>query len=98
MNLKVGDAVSRAISHVEELYSKEGITNVGLEEVEFDDAAGEWTVTVGFSRPWEQLPRGNGGLAAVLDARTLPKRTYKQVRIDDGSAEGVAVRNRRIDA
>ena len=27
--------------------------NVGLEEIDFDDSSKNWSVTVGFSRPWD---------------------------------------------
>jgi hypothetical protein len=58
--MDVKEAVATAKKYVGELFTQEGITNLGLEEIEFDEQAGEWRVTVGFSRPgirWEGLLR-----------------------------------------
>ena len=74
----VRDAVQKAREHLDELFYGEEITDVGLEEVVFDEESNEWKITIGFSRPWD---RGNG-LAYELDNRR--SRSYKVIRIDDG--------------
>ena len=78
MNMK--EAARTAKEYVADLYAGEQITDVGLEEIEFDDRSNDWVVTIGFARPWDQ--RINS-LAATLERKRVPARSYKVVRIDD---------------
>ena len=50
--MEVKDAVRLAKEYVADLFEAEQITNVGLEEVVFDEPSDCWNVTIGFSRPW----------------------------------------------
>jgi hypothetical protein len=90
MQMDVKEAVATAKKYVGELFAQEGITNLGLEEVEFNEQAGEWRVTVGFSRPWD----GVGIFASV--AQPNPRRSYKVVRISDGTGTVTSVRDRDV--
>lgn len=85
--MDVQTAIATAKHHIAEIFGPEGATNVGLEEVEFEDAERAWDVTIGFLRPWDQ-PRANA-LFPVAE-----KRTYKRVRIDDATGRVLAVKNR----
>jgi hypothetical protein len=86
MNAK--EAVEIAKNTINDLFAKEGVTNLGLEELEFDDAHDLWRITIGFSRSWDSH-QGISALAGVL------RRTYKIVEIDkDGKAR--AVKNREV--
>ena len=76
--MDVKEAVRTAKSYIAELFTDETITNVGLEEVEFNSTSNNWEVTIGFSRPWDQ----KNPLTAALGNK-LPTRSYKLVRIDD---------------
>lgn len=87
--MDVKEAVKTAVGYVKELYSDENITNVGLEEVVKDPIDEEWTVTVGFSRPWD-FPAQS--FATTLQGRN-PARQYKLVKIDK-SGQVVAVKIR----
>lgn len=88
-------AVDLAKKYVKDLFENEGIFDVGLEEVEFDDRAQKWNVTIGFSRPWDKPVTGIGeGLAALAQQIASPKRAYKVVRIDDASRRIEALKNR----
>lgn len=87
--MDVKSAVHLAKQHILELFAEEQVTNLGLEEVEFDGAESEWIVTLGFSRPWD-TPRNT---LASLAMSTLP-RSYKVVRISDESAHVLSVKNR----
>lgn len=89
--MDVKDAVQKAKLYIMEIFASEGVTNLGLEEVEFDDQSKEWVVTIGFSRPWD---KSEGGLAALAYQITNPNRSYKVVRIDEGSAKVRSVKNR----
>jgi hypothetical protein len=90
--VNVKDVVTIAVNHVSDLFEHEGISNLGLEEIEFDDQVGEWFVTVGFSRPWD-YPQGALNLLATPSGR--PKRSFKTVRVNK-SGEVLAVKNREV--
>jgi hypothetical protein len=87
MNVK--QAVTTAKQHILDLFADENLANLGLEEVEFDDQASEWRVTIGFSRPWDEPPRSP--LAALANAAAL-RRTYKVVRISDSTSHVLSVK------
>jgi hypothetical protein len=89
--MDVKEAVAAAKTYVGELFSQEGISNLGLEEVEFDEQAGEWRVTVGFSRPWDTI---TGWGVLTQQSQTNPRRAYKVVRISDSTGAALSVRNR----
>jgi uncharacterized protein YdeI (YjbR/CyaY-like superfamily) len=92
--MDVKEAVKLAKEHVLDLFADENITNLGLEEVSFYDQDGEWTVTLGFSRPWDE-PRNT---LASLAQTNLPRRSYKIVRIDDnGKVKGVKNREGKYE-
>lgn len=89
--MDVKEAVERAKVHIQDLFSSEGIYNVGLEEVEFDDMSKRWSVTIGFSRPWDE-PANT--LASIARHMSYPNRSYKIVQIDDMSGQVQSVKNR----
>lgn len=76
--MDVKQAAKEAKKYLLGLYSDEELTNVGLEEVEFENSTGSWKITIGFSRPWDHK---SALLTALGDQR--PARSYKVVRIDD---------------
>ena len=84
--MDVKQAVKIAKTHVTDLFADEGIVNVGLEEVEFNDAQLRWRVTIGFSRPWDH----KNPLTAALGDRPAG-RSYKVIHIHDtdGSVESL---------
>ena len=91
--MEVKQAVRMAKRYVIDLFEAEQITDVGLEEIVFDEKSDSWNVTIGFSRPWDQ----KGPLVAAL-AERRPARSYKVVRIHDQSLEVESVRDRFLDA
>jgi hypothetical protein len=88
--MDVKEAVGLAKRHVADLFAQEGVTNLGLEEVEYDDARAQWRITLGFSRPWDR-PAPLAAIAGWADG--VMKRTYKIVIIDE-AGKVLAVRNR----
>ena len=84
--MDVRQAVDLAKTHVAELFAKEGLINLGLEEVEYVDARDVWRITVGFSRAWDQ----QGSVASLL---APARRTYKAVTIDN-EGKVISVKNR----
>ena len=65
--MDVKQAVQIAKQYVSELFEGEPITNVGLEEVVYEDESDTWKITIGFSRPWHRtepqtaLPKCSAG-------------------------------------
>jgi hypothetical protein len=88
--MDVKEAVATAKKYVEELFGDEGITNVGLEEVVFDEANNNWNITIGFNRPWDAPMNVFGAIAQA----TRPSRSFKIVEINDNKEVPVSVRNR----
>lgn len=87
--MDVKEAVKSAVAYVKDLYEDEGAQNFGLEEVVQDKYSGEWTVTVGFSRPWD-FPQQT--FATAIQGRT-PTRQYKVVTLNDvGEVTSVKIR------
>ena len=97
--MNVSDAVQVAISDTKKLFESEGLSNLGLEEVAFDDSSEEWIITVGFSRPWDYPNAdmlGTGVLSALraAQAQTVhPQRSFKIVRVKDSDGRVVSVKN-----
>lgn len=88
--MDVKQAVALAKQHILELFADENLSNMGLEEIEFDERSSEWHVTIGFSRPWDE-PRT---ALASLSGMAVPRRTYKVLRISDGSSQVLSVKER----
>ena len=86
--MDVKEAVRTAKNYIAELFTSETITNLGLEEVKFNDTSNNWEVTVGFSRPWQNL-----SLANALGNRP-PTRSYKLVLINDDSGKVLSLTDR----
>jgi len=91
--MDVNEAVRLAKQYVFELFATEGVENIGLEEVEFNEVGNTWSITIGFSRPWDHQPNP----FASLSSRT-PKRSYKVIRISDADAKVISVKNREVES
>jgi hypothetical protein len=83
---------------VKDIYADEEVTNLGLEEVEHVLAAGNWVVTLGFSRPWNTPRTRAQEVLENLGAVSPLKRSYKVTTIaEDGVV--LSMKNRaRADA
>ena len=92
--MNVRDAVVVAKNWVKDMLSDEGVSDIGLEEVQHDEAQGIWYVTVGFSRPWNS-PRQNA-LSALVDAPR--KRAYRVIAVRDPNGEVLSMKRREDDA
>ena len=88
--MDVKEAVAVAKDYLTNLYTGEDITNLGLEEVEFDELADQWCITLGFARPWERT-----ALRRALSAGDrIVARAYKVLRIDDDTGEVQSLKDR----
>jgi len=84
-NLDVRRAVKVAKEYIAELFSEEGIAEVGLEEVEM--TGDKWNVTIGFVRPFRSRPD---------DILARYERQYKVVCIDDQFGRPESIKNRDV--
>lgn len=57
--MEIKDAIVIAKDYVNQVLADEQVTNLGVEETEHDSGSGRWSVTLGFSRPWN-TPRSRG--------------------------------------
>ena len=81
--IDVNEAVARAKGYVLQLYAGEDVTNLGLEEVEYDTETNCWLITVAFSRPWNS-PRTRAQEALEkLGSYANLRRSYKIISISD---------------
>ena len=81
------EAVQVAKDYVIELFGKEGIVDVGLEEVDFDPSD-NWIVTIGFSRSW------NRNIGSVLGGQA--SRSYKAIRIQNKDGKVLSMKDRAL--
>ena len=91
--MDVKEAVKTAKEYLADLFEAEQITNVGLEEVVFEDLSNSWKITIGFSRPWDHK---NALVATLPDGRL--SRTYKIISINDSSSKVESLTNRVLKA
>ena len=77
--------------HILDLFADEQISNLGLEEVEFDYDSHIWHVTIGFSRPWGRSPKMPSCDSATAQCSA---RSYKVVSIDDSTLTVQSIKNR----
>ncbi len=89
--MQVKEAVALAKEYIRDVFSDENISDLGLEEVEFDEGPGIWSVTIGFSRPWATK---GAALAGALGP--LTKSDYKVLRIRDSNRQVLSVKNREV--
>lgn len=92
--MQVKEAISLAKQYLKDVFADEKIDSVNLEEVEFDEKSGIWSVTVGFSRPWDEP----GHLGVKLGAMAPWRRDYKVVKIVDNDRRVISVKNRETAA
>jgi hypothetical protein len=96
--MEVKDAVKIAKDYVSDVFAEEQISNLGLDETEYDQDTGRWLITVGFSRPWNTPRTRAQELLENLGAVTSLRRSYKVIVIsDDGKV--LSMKNRpKIEA
>ena len=93
--MDVNEAVSLAKQRVAELFAVEGVSNIGLEEVEFDEVDNTWSITIGFSRSWDHQPYYSP-LNAISGQPPRPTRSYKDVRISDPDGKVISIKSHEV--
>jgi len=91
MIMDVKQAVATAREYITDLFADDGVMNLGLEEVQYDETQGEWKVTIGFSRPWDTVP---GGFSALTQTNPQRPRSLKVVRVSDLKRSVISVTNK----
>ena len=104
--MDVKEAARTARAHIADLFADENVQHVGLEEVEFDDVADVWNITIGFSRPWELSKDPPKKPISMVPAPVLeelnppppppPQRSYKIVRVRDSDGHVISVTHRAL--
>ena len=80
------EAIAAAKKYIHDVYADEQLTNIGLEEVEHIKSAGNWIITVAFSRPWNTPRTRAQEVLENLGAVSGLKRSYKTITMtDDGT-------------
>jgi hypothetical protein len=88
--MDVKQAVRAAKDYVSDILSEEGLTNLGLEEVQFNDNDNTWEVTLGFSRPWNSVQNA----LTKLTGDETPRRVYRVIRVQDRDGRILSFRKR----
>ena len=95
--MDVKDAIKAAKTYVSEIYdASEPVSDLSLEEVDFDSSSDRWLITLEFSRPV------SGGLRTrareLLEAAGMEsaprRRVQKVVVVSDRERKAVAMKNR----
>ncbi len=94
--MKPAEAIAIAKQYVEDTFAGEKIFDIGLEEIEFDESGGAWSITVGFSRPWHRRMSRTAYEAALANIegkaeKPIP-RDYRVVRIRDSDSKVLSVK------
>ena len=97
--MEIQEAIKAAKDIVADLFKSDRPTNIGLEELEFDEDSDAWDVTIGFSRPWD-APRLGATQAALGEIYGRPaqelRRTYKVVSLSKKDGKLISITNRDI--
>ena len=91
------EAVSLAKRYIRELFADEEITEVGLEELDYDADAQTWKITLGFRRPWTRhAEKRDKRTPLVFSFYDHTDRWYKQVFIDGNTGQMRSIRDREL--
>ncbi len=90
--MEVKEAALLAKNYVSDLFADEHITEIALEEVDFDHDSNTWRITIGFLHPAHAK-------TLLADQTTSPwlrplERSYKVVHINDETGKVTALKDR----
>ena len=95
--MDVKDAISAAKAYVRTIYDEsERVSELSLEEVEFDQSSRHWLITVEFARPINNGFRTRAReLLESYGGEVVPRRrVQKVVVVSDADGTAIAMRNR----
>lgn len=81
--MPVKEAIKRAKDWLRSALEDESITNIGLEEIEFDPHEHAWKITLGFSRPWNTVKNA----LTAISGEPATRRAYRVITVDDHSGD-----------
>jgi hypothetical protein len=84
--MDVKEAIATAKRYVEDIYADEQVTALTVEEVEYLPSAGNWLITIGFSRAGSAPRTRAQEVLENMGAFTNLKRSEKVVTISDDGA------------
>ena len=79
--MDVKEVMEKAKTYFTDAFAGEELWEIELEEIAFDYENDVWRITIGFQRPWDAQRQGGGATLADI----LRHRSYKTLRIDDGT-------------
>ncbi len=98
--IDVKEAVKIARDFATELYQDEEVSNIGLEEVNFDETTQQWAVTIGFDTNRKKVSRPNKPLSIIGNLNNEiseePIRAYKVIRLDAEKGEFKGMKMRQV--
>ena len=77
--MDVNQAIASAQAYSAEVYADEAITNLGLEETEYNSTLDQWLITLVFARPWNTPRTRAQEVLENLGGVSPLKRSYKTV-------------------
>lgn len=96
--MEIKEVAQHAKRYVADLFTEEGIKDLGLEEIEFDGQSGVWRVTVGFSRPWDRANDTSGSLTdSITELVGAPRKRAREMKVvvlDEADGRILSVKNR----
>ena len=102
--MDVKEVVKAAKDYITDVFADEGISEVGLEEVEFDLVSRDWKITIGFVRGWDWAPFRSQthpmyqhNFLASAQKERRPPRYYKVLRIDNNSGDVKSLKDRMLN-
>lgn len=90
--MDVKQAVSKAKRYLAEVFSDEEISDIRLEEVEFDKADKTWLITLGFLQPDFEMPVDRALRKTSLHRPV--RHSYKIVKIPENDNEIPSIKTR----
>ncbi len=92
--IDVKSAIRNAKMILSDLLEGETYSQVGLEEIKYDDRFQRWLVTLGLNRPWNTEKQQSASSVSVLGpttSTTRQLRTYKKLEIDGLTGELISM-------
>jgi hypothetical protein len=87
----VKEAIRRAKTQLADLLEGETYSQLGLEEVSYDDRNKQWVITLGLNRPWNVEKQSGGNSFGLPSSTTRQVRSYKKVHIDGRTGELLSI-------
>lgn len=88
--MDVKAAVASAKQWLADTLQDESISNVGLEEVRFDEEKRLWLITLGFSRPWNSIKNA----FTTISGEPAARRIYRIIAVRDLDGQVVSMTRR----